>query len=185
MRKSAYGFTIVELLIAIVVIAILAAIAIVAYNGVMDRAKNAQITSALNAYEKHLHSNYVEYGRIQQTSFSGMVSCLGEITDYPASDTFAAGACSVTKSTGATWHSWNSIFADEARERLSVLPPIPLPEVDDGLRINRGAWVVIEGDGTYRIEMVVADNKTCPSGTTEVERVANVYRWCEKYVELQ
>ncbi|MBC7512702.1 prepilin-type N-terminal cleavage/methylation domain-containing protein [Candidatus Saccharibacteria bacterium] len=33
------GFTIVELLIAIVVIAILAAISIVAYNGVQQRAK--------------------------------------------------------------------------------------------------------------------------------------------------
>jgi prepilin-type N-terminal cleavage/methylation domain-containing protein len=36
------GFTIVELLIVIVIIAILAAIVIVAYNGVQNRAKNAQ-----------------------------------------------------------------------------------------------------------------------------------------------
>lgn len=51
------GFTIVELLIVIVVIAILAAISIVAFNGVQDRAKNtvrendfAQIKKALLAY---------------------------------------------------------------------------------------------------------------------------------------
>lgn len=40
------GFTIVELLIVIVVIAILAAISVVAYNGIQDRSKN---TATLNA----------------------------------------------------------------------------------------------------------------------------------------
>ena len=39
MKTSKQGFTIVELLIVIVVIAILAAITIVAYNGIQNRAK--------------------------------------------------------------------------------------------------------------------------------------------------
>lgn len=43
--KTQKGFTIVELLIVIVVIAILAAISIVAYNGIQARAKNAQYAS--------------------------------------------------------------------------------------------------------------------------------------------
>ena len=38
MRQTKSGFTIVELLIVIVVIAILAAITIVAYNGIQNRA---------------------------------------------------------------------------------------------------------------------------------------------------
>lgn len=41
MRKTKSGFTIVELLIVIVVIAILAAISIVAYNGIQSRARDA------------------------------------------------------------------------------------------------------------------------------------------------
>ena len=46
------GFTIVELLIVIVVIAILAAITIVAYNGVQNRAKLAQYQSDVNTILK-------------------------------------------------------------------------------------------------------------------------------------
>lgn len=47
MRRTSHpGFTIVELLIVIVVIAILAAITIVAYNGIQQRARNVAIVNA-------------------------------------------------------------------------------------------------------------------------------------------
>ena len=46
------GFTIVELLIVIVVIGILAAITIVAYNGVQNRAKTASAQSLANTIAK-------------------------------------------------------------------------------------------------------------------------------------
>ncbi|OJU87471.1 hypothetical protein BGO17_00520 [Candidatus Saccharibacteria bacterium 49-20] len=51
-RASRTGFTIVELLIVVVVIAILAAITIVAYNGITNRAKNSAASSAAESAAK-------------------------------------------------------------------------------------------------------------------------------------
>jgi prepilin-type N-terminal cleavage/methylation domain-containing protein len=50
MRKSTSGFTIVELLIVIVVIGILAAITIVAYNGIQGRASDTAVQSDLRQF---------------------------------------------------------------------------------------------------------------------------------------
>lgn len=45
-KRNTRGFTIVDLLIVIVVIAILAAITIVAFNGIQQRARNTQMAAA-------------------------------------------------------------------------------------------------------------------------------------------
>ena len=59
-RKS--GFTIVELLIVIVVIGILAAIVIVAFNGVQNRAKDSERSSELASIQKALELYYIDNG---------------------------------------------------------------------------------------------------------------------------
>ena len=56
MQKTRSGFTIVELLIVIVVIAILAAISIVAYNGIQSRARNNQQLTTARTYLNGLAS---------------------------------------------------------------------------------------------------------------------------------
>ena len=60
--KTHSGFTIVELLIVIVVIGILAAISIVAYNGIQNRANDTAVKNDISAMAKKLHLAAAEAG---------------------------------------------------------------------------------------------------------------------------
>ena len=62
MRKTTSGFTIVELLIVIVVIAILAAVAIVSYNGIKQRSRDAVRKQDLQSLAKALSLHNVDKG---------------------------------------------------------------------------------------------------------------------------
>ena len=59
------GFTIVELLIVIVVIAILAAVSIAAYTNIQQRAKNAVIINAASQSLKMIEAYIAETGIIR------------------------------------------------------------------------------------------------------------------------
>lgn len=61
-RQKLSGFTIVELLIVVVVIAILAAITLLAYNGITNQGKNAALDSSLQQYAKKLELYRTEHG---------------------------------------------------------------------------------------------------------------------------
>lgn len=64
--KSKVGFTIVELLIVIVVIAILAAISIVAYNGIQSRARDTIRSQDMTSIRKALISFDIRYGGVNR-----------------------------------------------------------------------------------------------------------------------
>lgn len=80
-QKQQKGFTIVELLIVIVVIAILAAITIVAFNGIQDRARVAATTSEASQVAKKLKLYRVENGAFP-TSLSEIGVSDTATTDY-------------------------------------------------------------------------------------------------------
>src|SRR6478735_9272751 len=61
--KHRHGFTIVELLIVIVVIAILASITVVAYSGIQVRARDSQRLSDINAIAKALELYKTQNGQ--------------------------------------------------------------------------------------------------------------------------
>jgi len=82
------GFTIVELLIVIVVIAILAAITIVAYNGIQARSENTKTINSINAYAKAVHMYAGDQGLYPALNYP----CLGKVS-YCANMTDTAGGC--------------------------------------------------------------------------------------------
>ena len=67
-KKFEAGFTIVELLIAIVIIGILAAIVIVAYNGIQERARNSRRISDIKAVQKIIEVYSIQNGEYPKTS---------------------------------------------------------------------------------------------------------------------
>ena len=79
--KNKQGFTIVELLIVVVVIAILAAITIVAYNGIQNRAKQSAARSATSQAAKKILLYAVERGDVYpDTLQDASVSDSGQTT---------------------------------------------------------------------------------------------------------
>ena len=83
MNQRARGFTIVELLIVIVIIAILAAITVVAFNGIQQRAQNTQTVSALNYYLKAFKLYAADNGSVATIANNGYY-CIGNNDSYPA-----------------------------------------------------------------------------------------------------
>lgn len=63
-----HGFTIVELLIAIVVIGILAAISVVAYNGIANRATDSKMAATADALKKKVLVKQVTDGKASPTN---------------------------------------------------------------------------------------------------------------------
>ena len=105
------GFTIVELLIVIVVIAILAAITIVAYNGITTRANNATTVSAANATNKALRL----YAETNGVYSSDTYACVGNVS--PCSKINAATNCFGLGSVGT-----GASFASEIGTVINNIP---------------------------------------------------------------
>lgn len=123
MRKSTSGFTIVELLIVIVVIAILAAISVVAYNGIRQRAVTSAYTSAVDQWEKLLRAELALRGPLPSVSYA----CLGKsAADFPdLQDGFTAGSC-VRVSSGVSYSYNNSYFSGLEMQNSMVNGLLPV-----------------------------------------------------------
>lgn len=91
MSRARQGFTIIELLVVIVIIAILAAITMVSYNGLQDRAKASKTLTLVDQWEKSI--------RLYQVTNTYLLedwTCLGNsVNDFPpiSSKNIGLGQC--------------------------------------------------------------------------------------------
>lgn len=152
-RKTIKGFTIVELLIVIVVIGILAAIVIVAYNGIQKRAMNTGRMSELKSWQKSFEAYKATYGQYPDLTNDGY--CLG--TGFPS------GKCrNYTQPVGSVTHAENTTLVSE----LAKITSTP-----SGNRAGLGS-AVIGPFVVYNTSTVVlygifeGSGSDCPQGTT-------------------
>jgi prepilin-type N-terminal cleavage/methylation domain-containing protein len=124
MTKSKSGFTIVELLIVIVVIAILAAISVVAYTGIQQRAGNAQRIAAAREWVEAI-KQYIAANQSYPTSLaSPTLFCIGEsnITDLDADPNVDCGMSNNVKHNSSTY---TPAFNNAILTLRSSLPDFP------------------------------------------------------------
>ena len=132
-KKSphARGFTIVELLIVIVVIAILAAISVVAYRGIQERARDSQRLQDVKTIAKALEMYYLDEGHFP----------------YGGCDP----SCPSPKKIDGAWAttsdgSWSVLEAALVPKYLSALPKDPKastqtnPAISGGLNYDYARW---------------------------------------------
>lgn len=143
-RKFHQGFTIVELLIVIVVIGILAAITIVAYNGVQAKARNTQTISSTNAYVKALKLYAVDNGVYPGPS---SYFCLGD---------FGSSNCWPAYAVNATVESQLLPYLGNSRPKYPPLLQATATEMRGGLRFHAGNYQIV-----YYLE---GNNQQCAAG---------------------
>lgn len=105
------GFTIVELLIVITVIAILAAITIVAYNGVQERAQNVRRLSDIKSVQRVIEVYQTEHGTYPQTTTNPKAN-------WRAADVLTDDDCS----NGSSTANWIPAVAEKLPQSGAVKP---------------------------------------------------------------
>lgn len=151
------GFTIVELLIVIVVIAILAAITIVAFNGVQSRAENSKTVNAITAYAKVFSLYAVDNGVYPST------------TTYPCLGVPSGGSCGrITSVTGGCAYNgganqvpaFDSQFASFTQGQL---PLVSTQEPDCSGNRYRGSYTYPNSTNTKTLSIhMFLKNTDCP-----------------------
>lgn len=91
-KQKEYGFTIVELLIVIVVIAILAAITVVAYNGIQNRAYDTTVQSDLRSIAQRMETYKIDPALSPSEFYPGVSSEISAAKLKITSSAYLTGA---------------------------------------------------------------------------------------------
>lgn len=160
MHTTRSGFTIVELLIVIVVIGVLAAISIVSYSGIQDRAANVTRITGAKEYQKIITSYIIQFGKYPQTIVNTATACLGD--GYPDWNNNGTQGCFATDNVKTTSTTLNA----ELRKITPTLPVYNKTPVQNGAYQNLGIayrGILVDGQ-SGRIGLfywLQGENKDC------------------------
>ena len=165
-RNRQQGFTIVELLIVIVVIAILAAISIVAYNGIQTRTNNTATTQGvaqfIKAYGLYATDNGV---------FPNATGCLGE--GYPADRCLAQDSTGFCFSVGG---AISTAVNDALKPYMnSKLPTVSQQKISCGATTYIGAYGAYMDPKNVAIFMMLKGDQSCPVMSPNVSSTVKQY----------
>ena len=163
------GFTIVEIIIVITVIGILAAIAIVSYNGIVQRANNAQTVEAVRQWAEALQTYEADHPESLPTILVNEAACLGE--GYPSvAGKFSLGECVAISGGGSLSESstLNSQMKDyldggipnPSFQETSIVPGNPYGWSSGDFR---GIMTNSLGGGSVSLIFFQAGASSCPS----------------------
>ncbi len=153
-RENRRGFTIVELLIVIVVIGILAAIVIVAYNGIQQRANNTATIESISAYGRVLQSYATQNGTYP---IAVNYPCLGPNGVQCANVTDGTTVCN---GTGAT--AYSATFDSAVRTIASSIPGPSSQTISCNGKQYAGGYYNSSADGkSSHITYFLANTTNC------------------------
>lgn len=174
-KTKSSGFTIVELLIVVVVIAILAAISVVAYTGIQTRAENAKTVNGVSAYARIFAIYAADKGVYPTTS---SYPCIGgsNASGYCARVANNAPACSTSIGTAGTI-PLNESFHAQLSEFVTDAPTVSDQQIACGGARFRGAYVNpnLSTPTELRLQLFLKGNVECPASLSNA-RNTGVYR---------
>jgi len=163
MRKTISGFTVVELLIIITVIGILAAISVVAYNGIQKSSRNATRLAELKGWQKTFQTYKSRNGTYPDVTATDY--CLG--SDFPVGYNGEKRCRNYTLSNASISYkeSDNAAF-------MTALGSVGLPAVTGGkipVADLVGPYVDYWGKdwGGYLVGVFEGGNGDCPKGLNQ------------------
>lgn len=170
------GFTLVELLIVIVVIAILAAMTMVAYNGLQNRAYSTKAAVIVDGYTKLIEIYRLDNGHYPLAEVGSETStiCLGNPTDYPANSVFDAGQCYTAPSsdgsgliTTSATDDLDSLLEPYTKRLPSGELPVLKFTVPPGTVGYRGVQYLVNAGSSDSVKFIYAllGRQSCARGT--------------------
>ncbi len=171
------GFTLVELLIVIAVIAALATISVITYGGIQKRASTATYVSAADTAEKQIRLAAV---RGEITLNTGLnLYCLGHIEDFPATADFEAGQCVKQTGPDGTVDIWRvdpevSSILTEAGVGVPANFPTVRVTIDEGYSIiSRGIMLSHLSENLLSLAYYAPNSSACGRGFNHIQELIN------------